>query len=154
MTRGVILFLAAMFLSGCGKPTKPVEDLTGRTDVTGYTLTQVRGHRDGDRLTAQAAFSDGAASFLLDLRFSIDTTARLESGQWKWVGRGTQFRSGSIAARSVMFLGGQNGPPSIGGSYDLLDSNGTPLYRVTIPTTELEVRAPSLPAQSGSAQPR
>lgn len=137
------VFLVAACLAGCAKPPKPIEDLTGRMDVSGYTLTQVHGFRDGDRLTAQASFSDASASFLLDLRFAIDTTARLASGQWKWVGRGAQFNSGAIAARSVMFLGGQNGPPSIGGTYDLLDSKGTPLYRVTIPATELEVRVPS-----------
>ena len=52
---------------------------------------------------------------------------------------------GNVAARSVMFLGGQNGPPSIGGSYDLLDTHGVERYRIYIPTTELETRVPKLP---------
>ena len=41
-----------------------------------------------------------------------------------------------------MFLGGQDGPPSIGGSFDLLDPAGVGKYRVTIPTTELKVKLP------------
>ncbi len=45
---------------------------------------------------------------------------------------------GTVAERSVMFLGGQDGPPSIGGRYDLLGPTGAAAYRITIPTTELK----------------
>jgi hypothetical protein len=40
-------------------------------------------------------------------------------------------------------LGGQDGPPSIGGSYDLLDSASVAQYRITIPTTGLEAKLPT-----------
>jgi hypothetical protein len=40
----------------------------------------------------------------------------------------------------VMFLGGQDGPPSIGGTYDLLDQDGAPRYRVNFPVTALPER--------------
>jgi hypothetical protein len=36
-----------------------------------------------------------------------------------------------------MFLGGQDGPPSIGGRFDLRDDAGAAMYRISIPTTEL-----------------
>lgn len=39
-----------------------------------------------------------------------------------------------------MFLGGQDGPPSIGGSFDLRDGTGAAAYRITIPTTELKTK--------------
>ncbi len=143
MTRSVILCLAAVLMAACSKPPKPVEDLTGHMDVSGYNLTLMKGHRDGDRLTAQAGLSNGSASFLLDLRFTIETGAQLQSGQWKWLGPGGESKSGAVDAKSIMFLGGQNGPPSIGGTYYLLSSDGAPWFRVTIPATPLEVRAPS-----------
>ena len=41
-----------------------------------------------------------------------------------------------------MFLGGQDGPPSIGGRFDLLDPKGAATYRITIPTTELREKLP------------
>jgi hypothetical protein len=137
-----------MLCAACSKAPKPVEDLTGRENLSAYTLSLVRGHRDGDVLDAEAGFSDGPSSLLVNLRFAIDTSARLESGRWRWVHGGHIDKTGSVAAKSIMFLGGQNGPPSIGGSFDLLDSNGAAAYRIAIPTTELEVRAPA--AASGS----
>lgn len=134
-----------MFLIACGKPPKAVEDLSGHEDFSAYQVTQVRGHRDGDVLTAQASFSDGqGGAFLVDLRFAIETSARLESGKWRWIKQAGFLRTGTVAARSVMFLGGQNGAPSIGGSYDLLDEKGVAAYRVNIPTTALEERVPQV----------
>jgi hypothetical protein len=41
-----------------------------------------------------------------------------------------------------MFLGGQDGPPSIGGRFDLLDPTGAAEYRITVPTTELKIKLP------------
>ena len=41
-----------------------------------------------------------------------------------------------------MFLGGQDGPPSIGGRFDLLDLSGVAEYRITIPTSELKTKLP------------
>jgi hypothetical protein len=115
--------------------------LSGHENLSAYTLNLVRGHRDGDVLDAHAGFSDGMASLILDLRFTVGSPTTLRSGRWNWARNG-HLSGGSVAARSVMFLGGQNGPPSIGGSFDLLDSSGAAAYRVSIPTTELEVRAP------------
>ncbi len=41
-----------------------------------------------------------------------------------------------------MFLGGQDGPPSLGGKFDLLNPAGIAVYRITIPTTELKNKLP------------
>jgi hypothetical protein len=142
--------LSCVLLScaACSKPPKPIVDLSGSENLSAYTLTMVRGHRDGDLLTAQAGFSDGPSALLVDLRFKIDTSAQLQSGRWRWVSAGHIQKSGSVAARSVMFLGGQNGSPSIGGTYDLLDANGVAAYRIAIPTTQLESHLPNVPSES------
>lgn len=139
--------MACVLLAGtaCHKPAKPVLDLRGRQDVSAYRLTLVRGRRDGDRLVAHAVFSDGQRTFLLDMQFAIDTSARLQSGRWQWVAAGTTLDAGTVEAKSVMFFGGQNDSPSVGGTYDLLDPKGTPAFRVTIPVSLLADRAPRLP---------
>jgi hypothetical protein len=45
---------------------------------------------------------------------------------------------GSVQERSSTFLGGQSGPPSIGGSFDLVGPAGQPLYRIRIPVQPLD----------------
>jgi hypothetical protein len=128
----------AILLAACAAPKPPVESLSGE-DLSAYTLAQVRGTRDGDRLDAEAKFVSGASALTVEMRFAVGTPTRLSSGRWRWSGDGHQG-SGSVAERSVTFLGGQMGPPSMGGRFDLLDPSGTPKYRITIPTTELKIK--------------
>ena len=104
-----------------------------------FTLHSLRGTRDGDRLRTQAMFSDSSSILTVEMHFAIGSPTTLESGGWNWA-RNNQMLSGSVAARSVTFLGGQDGPPSIGGTFDLLGSDGAAHYRVTIPVTELKVK--------------
>jgi len=133
---------AIAFLAGCARtPKAPVEDLSGRENLSSYSLGQVRGTRNGDRLNAEAKFGDGSATIAVELRFDIGSPTKLNSGRWQWT-RDGRFTNGTVAERSVMFLGGQDGPPSIGGRFDLLDSSGVAEYRVTIPTTELKMKLP------------
>ena len=58
---------------------------------------------------------------------------QLESGTWNGLGG-----EGAVHERASTFLGGQSGPPSIGGSFDLLAPDGRPLYRVAIPVQPLK----------------
>jgi hypothetical protein len=81
----------------------------------------------------RALFSDGSRSLSVHLRFNVTPPARLALGNW------TGFAGkGEIQERSSTFLGGQSGPPSIGGRFDLLGPDARPLYRVTIPLQELK----------------
>lgn len=70
------------------------------------------------------------------MRFAIGAPTKLESGRWQWT-RDGRLMNGTVTERSVMFLGGQDGPPSVGGRFDLRDTTGAATYRITIPTTEL-----------------
>jgi len=125
-------------MTACVRPPRPpVEDPSGRESLSSYTLGQVRGTRVGDRLDAEATFGDGSSILRVDLHFAIGTPTKLESGRWQWT-RDGRLMTGTVTERSVMFLGGQDGPPSIGGRFDLRDSTGVPKYRITIPTTELK----------------
>jgi len=111
-----------------------------------FKLHSLRGTRDGDRLQAQAVFSDSSSILTMEMHFAIGSPTKLDFGTWHW-SRNNQMSSGSIAARSVTFLGGQDGPPSIGGTYDLLQQDGVVRYRVTIPVTALPERWQARPAQ-------
>ena len=133
-----------VLIAACNKPPRqPVEDLTSRENLTSYVLQQVRGTRDGDRLDAEATFGDGLSTLTVKMRFDVGSPTKLNSGRWQWMRNG-HLIAGAVAERSVMFLGGQDGPPSIGGTYDLLDSSGAAQYRITVPTTELQTKLPSV----------
>ncbi len=131
-----------VLLSSCARPPKPpVEDLSGRENLSSFTLGQIRGTRNGDRLDAEAEFTDGSSMLTVKMSFTIGAPTKLKSGRWQRMHDGG-LTSGTVTERSVMFLGGQDGPPSIGGRFDLLDSTGVAEYRITIPTTELRVKLP------------
>jgi hypothetical protein len=132
----VILFGA------CARPAKPlVEDLTGHKNLSSFTLQQLRGTRDGDRLDAEASFGDGSSTIRVEMHFAIGVPTKLKSGRWEFT-RDSYRTGGSVMERSVTFLGGQDGPPSIGGRFDLLNPAGVAEYRVTLPTTQLKVKLP------------
>lgn len=134
----IALCCALLFLTACGGSKRPaIEDLGGHENLSLFTLNSVRGARDGDRLATQAMFSDSSSILTMEMHFLIGSPTVLQSGEWKWA-RNNRLSSGAVAARSVTFLGGQSGPPSIGGSFDLLGPGGAARYRVNIPVTELK----------------
>ncbi len=138
MTGRIPCALLLLLFAACGGSKRPaVEDLVHHQDLSLFRLQNVRGTRDGDKLAAQALFSDTSSMLTMDMYFAIGSPTRLDSGTWRWTRSGA-IANGTVSARSVTFLGGQDGPPSIGGAFDLLDSGGTPLYRVNIPVTELK----------------
>jgi hypothetical protein len=126
-----------ILLTGCRAPDGPsIEDLASGRKLSAYKMGALRGARDGDQLAAQAMFSDSSFTLRMDMHFRIGSPATLEFGTWQWA-RNNKLSSGSIAARSVDFLGGQDGPPSIGGKFDLLGPEGKPVYLVSIPVTPM-----------------
>jgi hypothetical protein len=130
------LLILCFVLVGCAQRSRtPLEDLSGREDLSRFTIPSVRGVRDGDRLAAQVLISDSSSILTLDLHFAIGSPTTLQSGNWQW-SRPSRLLKGSVSARSVTFLGGQDGPPSIGGTFDLSGADGS-LYRVTLPLTVL-----------------
>ena len=131
-----------VLLSSCARtPKPPVEDLSGRENLSSFTLRQVRGTRDGDRLDSEAEFTDGSSTLTVKMSFTIGAPTKMKSGRWERRLDGG-LTSGTVTERSVMFLGGQDGPPSIGGRFDLLDPTGSAKYRITIPTSELKIKLP------------
>ena len=136
--RRYFLFVCALLaMCGCGGPKRAgVEDLRGRENLTQYKLESLRGVRDGDRLHAQATFTNAATPLVIDMQFAVGPRTILRAGEWHW-NRNGAAESGRVRARSVTFLGGQSGAPSIGGRFDLLTDSGAARYRVTIPVSQL-----------------
>jgi hypothetical protein len=139
---GVLLpILSLVLASACSAPKQPsVEDLTHRDDLSAVKMMTLRGARDGDMLNAEAMFSGRSLLLTIKMRFTIGAPTTLASGAWARTLPEGGTETGSISARSVSFAGGQGGSPSIGGSFDLLDSTGAGRYRVTLPLLELRDR--------------
>ena len=114
-----------------------MEDLSTQQELSLFKLGSIQGTRDGDRLAVLAVVTDSSSIVTMEMGFEVGSPMVLQSGAWKW-NRNADPNSGGIAAKSVTFLGGQDGPPSIGGTFDLLDSAGAARYRVRIPVTELK----------------
>ncbi len=114
---------------------RPLRDLAGKEDLSRFTIQSVHGLRDGDHLAVQVVISDSSSILSLDLHFAVGSPTTLESGTWRW-SRPGGLLNGSVSARFVTFLGGQDGPPSIGGVFDLTGTGGWN-YRVTLPLTAL-----------------
>jgi hypothetical protein len=128
--------ISIVLLAGCSRePAKPVEDLGGGQDVSRFAITSLQGTRDGERLDVRAVYGDGSRELTVDFRFKVGPRTRLESGAWRGL-----TGEGGVSERSVTFLGGQSGPPSIGGRFDLIGPDNRALYRVTIPLQPLEDR--------------
>ncbi len=137
----LVLTWGLLLLAACGEPKRAaVQDLASHDEtLSSFTLHSVAGTRDGDQLHAQAIFSDSSSILTVEMHFAIGSPTTLESGAWRW-SRSGRLLTGAVASRSVTFLGGQDGPPSIGGTFDLLGSDGLARYRVNIPVTQLKTR--------------
>jgi hypothetical protein len=149
MFRRSVLILWVL-IAGCAhSERRPLEDLSGHEDVSRFTIQSVQGIRDGDRLTAQVLISDSSSILTMGLHFAIGSPTTLQSGDWRW-SRPGRLLNGTVSARSVTFLGGQDGPPSIGGTFDLIGADAS-TYRVTLPLTVLP--RSFRPAISGQQHP-
>jgi hypothetical protein len=136
--------------SACAHRQEPVlADLAGREDLSTFRIQSVRGVRDGDRLDAQAIISDSSSILTMELHFAVGSPTKLSSVDFQW-SRAGRLLMGTVTARSVTFLGGQDGPPSVGGAFDLMANDGS-IYRVNLPLTALP--RSFLPAPSGGPHP-
>ena len=125
--------IAALLIACGSQHIKPVEDLAGTQEAADFALTSLKGTRDGERVAVQAVYGNGSRSLTVQLRFRLTPQAKLEHGTWAG-----PAGEGIVQERSVTFLGGQSGPPSIGGRFDLICSGDKAIYRVTIPLQPLK----------------
>jgi hypothetical protein len=136
----VLMACGALLLPSCATSERAlVQDIPKHQDLPQFRLQSIAGTRDGDRLRAEAIISDSSSILAIEMQFAIGSPTTLQSGAWRWEQTG-QLATGVVQARSVTFLGGQDGPPSIGGTFDLIDSGGEQRYRVNLPVSQLTRR--------------
>ena len=138
LSRAGIYCALLIFAASCGLHRSAVEDLSGEEDLSLFKVQTVHGTRDGDRLNVQAMISDSSSILSVDMIFAVGSPTKLQSGRWHWTHGNDVMSTGEVSEQSVTFLGGQDGPPSIGGSFTLLSAEGKPQYRINIPVTELK----------------
>src|SRR5580658_6261148 len=109
MQRRGVLILCLAFVSCAPSERRPLQDLSGHRDLYRFVLQSVHGVRDGDRMAVQVLISDSSSFLTLDLHFAIGSHPTLQSGPWRWSSPDGSSREGTVSARSVTFLGGQDG---------------------------------------------
>jgi len=134
-----LLVCSAVFLlSSCRNIEEAtIENLQEKSTLTDYLMTSLEGRRDGDRLPVRLVFEAPSSNLRMDLLFRIGVPTRLESGQYHWEGQ-DEVLGGPVRASSVTFLGGQSDNPNLGGVFQLLSASGEPIYKVTLPTSEVK----------------
>ncbi len=129
---------AFFLLSSCRNIEEAtIENLPEKSTLKDYVMTSLEGRRDGDRLPVRLVFEAPSSNLRLDLLFRIGVPTRLESGQYHWEGQ-DEVLEGPVRASSVTFLGGQSDNPNLGGVFQLLSASGEPIYKVTLPTSEVK----------------
>ena len=129
---------AFFLLSSCRNIEEAtIENLQEESTLTDYQMISLEGRRDGDRLPVRLVFEAPSSNLRLDLLFRIGVATRLESGQYHWEGQ-DEVLGGPVRASSVTFLGGQSDNPNLGGVFQLLSASGEPIYKVTLPTSEVK----------------
>lgn len=104
-----------------------------------WDLLRAEGRRDGAHTRATLVFGGSTNDSLrLDLEVVVDPQATLRSGNWTASLEGKVREGSQVRAPSLRFLGGQGGPPSIGGLFVIGDGRGEQ-FRIRLPNTPLTV---------------
>ena len=135
--RRVLALALALVSFACATERSLVERLENQTwQSEPFHLASLTGQRDGTEVTFIIELQgEGSHRLLVEGTVVIDPRARLFDGYWAEEG-GAEPRSGTVSSAAVDFLGGQGGQPSLGGQFTLSGAHG-PLYRLTLPTSEM-----------------
>ena len=150
LTSMLLVCACLLLLADCrGVQEAAIEDLEADTRLSDYQMISLTGRRDGDRLPVQVVFESGSSQLRMDLQFRIGVPTRLESGGYSFA-QTDRTLQGRVRERSVTFLGGQSDNPNLGGVFELLSREGVPLYKVTLPTSEVKRPDSTAPAMAPS----
>jgi hypothetical protein len=135
--RPALLVAATLTLWACQNTNKlTIRRNRDGQELSAYRLRSLEGIRDGEKLGAELVVADAEGTLRMQMRFLIGVPLKLESGRYTWQKKDQPQTTGAIKADAVTFLGGQNGPPSLGGRFQLMSSDGdVSLYQVKVPTT-------------------
>ena len=132
------LFIATLVIWSCANQGYRFEQLDG-SKLLPLQFQGFYGVRDGAAVTAEGRFMDGNDSVTMDIAVYLRPPAEFQSGNYRAT-LGGKTISGGVDCPSLVFQGGQTALPSMGGVFILKGENNQPLYRVTIPATQLNNR--------------
>ena len=137
--RAIVLvpLTAALALVGCQTHTLSIRRTRDGQELGTYRLRSLTGIRDGDKLLSEAVMGDDSGTLTMQMKFQVGVPTRLESGNYTWQKKDAPQIRGIVRADAVTFQGGQDGPPSLGGAFQLIN-NDVPLYEVRMPSTRME----------------
>jgi hypothetical protein len=135
--RFALLLVAILALAACQTTKLSIRRTRDGQELTTYQLRSLTGIRDGDKLLSEAVVGDNAGTLTMQMKFQIGVPVRLEVGQYIWQRKDAPQITGRIKAGSVIFQGGQDGPPALGGTFELI-ANDLPLYEVRLPATHVD----------------
>ena len=133
--------VAAMcVLLGCANPNKlRIRRTRDGQDLNSYQVKSLTGIRDGEKLKSQLVLADNNGTLVMQMSFQVGVPTKLESGIYQW--NRTDVKDalkGTIKADAVTFQGGQDSPPSLGGTFELLGGDvDVSLYQVRVPATRM-----------------
>jgi hypothetical protein len=138
--RMALLLAATLTLLAC----QNASNLTIRRNRDGQTLSTYRlksltGIRDGDNLGTELVVGDKDGTLTMQMRFKIGVPPKLESGTYVWQQPGAPQTQGTVKADAVIFQGGQNEGPTVGGTFELVAANDVSLYQVKLPATHVDL---------------
>jgi hypothetical protein len=135
---------ATLALLACQNAKLTLRRTRDGQELSSYRLRSVTGTRDGDKLFSEVVVADNSGTLTMRMKFQIGVPIRLETGDYVWQRTGAPQIQGSVRAETVIFQGGQDGPPSLGGSFQLI-ANDLPLYDVRVPSTPMDTGKNSAP---------
>jgi len=144
--RMTLLLASALALLACQEAsTLRIRRNRDGQSLSTYRLKSLTGIRDGENLGTELVLGDQQANLTMQLRFKIGVPTKLESGSYTWQQPGAPQTQGIVKADEVIFQGGQDGPPSVGGTFELIVANNVALYQVKVPATPIVAPGRTVP---------
>ena len=135
--RPALLLAAILMLAACQNAKLSIRRTRDGQQLSTYRLQSLTGIRDGDKLLSEAVMADDTGTLTMQMKFQIGVPTKLEVGNYVWRRKDSPQIQGIVRANAVTFQGGQDGPPSLGGAFELI-ANDLPLYEVKMPATHVD----------------
>jgi hypothetical protein len=139
--RSALLVAATLALFACQSGNKlTIRRNRDGQELKGFRVRSLNGIRDGEKLAAELVVADAQSTLTMRMRLLIGVPPKLESGTYDWEKKDVRENTaGTIRAGYISFLGGQDTPPSLGGTFELISTDGdVSLYQVKVPTTLID----------------
>ena len=131
----LLLLLMSLIAMGCGGEEGAVFEASGKDwQPAPLDIVSIDGVRDGEKIRVTYLYGGaGDAVLEMELVVVVDPRPSLDTGSWFYRGP-TGQAEGTVAPKSLKFLGGQGGAPSVGGTF-ILNDGGKPRFKVVLPPT-------------------